>query len=266
MIGLMSVLASGATLGLPAGLTGPQIVRALREGEVTTIVGVPRFYEALVSGLEARVRARGRIVSTTFRAALAASIGARRVLGLRYGRLLFRALHRELAPRVRIVASGCATLDPAVGWKLEGLGWEVYTGYGLTETAPILTLPLARLRKTFWGGATAWLVTNPLARLLSHVANVVPVDRRRAAISSLALGAAILQRRQNLVWFPEGRRSPTGELQRFLPGIGMLLERFKVPSCRSSSTARTRRCHPGSSGCAARASRSSSVIRSIPTS
>lgn len=59
---------------------------------------------------------------------------------------------------------------------------------------------------------------------------MVPVDPRRAAISSLALGAAVLQRRQNLVWFPEGGRSPTGELQHFLPGVGKLLERFKVPA------------------------------------
>ena len=138
MIGLMSVLATGATLVLPAGLTGPQIVRALREGEVRTIVGVPRFYEALVSGLEARVRARGRLVSAGFRTALAASIGVRRAFGLRAGRALFRALHREMAPRVRLVASGGAKLDPEVGWKLEGLGWEVCSGYGLTETAPIL--------------------------------------------------------------------------------------------------------------------------------
>jgi long-chain acyl-CoA synthetase len=90
-------------------------------------------------------------------------------------------------------------------------------------------LPRAFLRQTFWGGATEWLFTNPFARLLSRIANVVPVDPRRAAISSLALGAAVLERRQNLVWFPEGGRSPTGELQRFLPGVGMLLERFKVP-------------------------------------
>jgi hypothetical protein len=59
-----------------------------------------------------------------------------------------------------------------------------------------------------------------LARLPSRIANVVPVDRPRAAISSLALGAAILQRRQNLVWFAGGRRSPTGELQRLPPPLG----------------------------------------------
>jgi long-chain acyl-CoA synthetase len=90
-------------------------------------------------------------------------------------------------------------------------------------------LPLPRLRQTFWGGATEWLFTTPLARWLSRLANVVPVDPRHAAISSLALGAAVLQRKQNLVWFPEGGRSSTGELQRFLPGIGKLLERFRVP-------------------------------------
>lgn len=139
MIGIMAVLASGATLVTPAGLTGPQIVRALREGEVTTIVGVPRFYEALVSGLEARVRARGRAVSALFQTALRVSILARRTLGVRPGRLLFRTVRREIAPRVRLVASGGARLDPDVARTLEALGWEVSTGYGLTETAPILT-------------------------------------------------------------------------------------------------------------------------------
>jgi long-chain acyl-CoA synthetase len=99
----------------------------------------------------------------------------------------------------------------------------------LDPFAVAAVLPLPRLRQTFWGGATVWLFTNPLARSFSRIANAVPVDPRRTAISSLALGAAILQRRQNLVWFPEGRRSPTGELQRFLPGVGMLLERFRVP-------------------------------------
>ena len=139
MVGLMSVLATGATLVLPAGLTGPQIVRALREGEVTAMAGVPRFYEALLTGIEARVRARGRLAWAGFRGALIASIAVRRGLGVRAGRRLFRRLHRELAPRVRLVASGGARLDPALAWKLEGLGWEVCTGYGLTETAPILT-------------------------------------------------------------------------------------------------------------------------------
>ena len=48
----------------------------------------------------------------------------------------------------------------------------------------------------------------------------------RAARSSLAFGAIILKNKKNLVWFPEGERSASGDLQEFKPGIGMLLERF----------------------------------------
>ena len=39
----------------------------------------------------------------------------------------------------------------------------------------------------------------------------------------------MLKRQKNLVWFPEMYRSPTGKLQPFKPGIGMLLDHFPVP-------------------------------------
>ncbi|MGH7277416.1 MAG: 1-acyl-sn-glycerol-3-phosphate acyltransferase, partial [Candidatus Rokuibacteriota bacterium] len=87
-------------------------------------------------------------------------------------------------------------------------------------------LPLARLRRTYWGGWTALLFRDPLTRTFSRAAHVVPVDAERGARTSLAFGAAVLARGHNLIWFPEGGRSPTGRLQRFRPGIGLLLERF----------------------------------------
>jgi long-chain acyl-CoA synthetase len=58
---------------------------------------------------------------------------------------------------------------------------------------------------------------------------VVPIDLGRAGLSSLAFGAAVLKRGQNLVWFAEGERSPTGSLQPFKPGVGMLLSYYPVP-------------------------------------
>jgi long-chain acyl-CoA synthetase len=90
-------------------------------------------------------------------------------------------------------------------------------------------LPYRRLRQTYWAGWTGAAFGNPLTRSVSRLAQTVPIDPNRAGISSLAFGAAVLKREKSLIWFPEGQRSPTGELQQFKPGIGMLLNHFRVP-------------------------------------
>ena len=56
VIGMLTPLAAGLPIVIPRSLTGPQLVRALREGEVSLIVGVPRLYSALYSGIEERAR------------------------------------------------------------------------------------------------------------------------------------------------------------------------------------------------------------------
>lgn len=139
-VGTLVPLAIGLPLILPESLTGPQIMRALREGNVTVIIGVPRLYSALWAGLDARLRGAPRPVRLLFRACFAASTWLRNHSGLRVGRLLFRSLRRRIAPAVRLMASGGAALDSELAAKLETLGWEIAIGYGLTETSPLLTI------------------------------------------------------------------------------------------------------------------------------
>jgi long-chain acyl-CoA synthetase len=141
VIGMLAPLALGLPLILPFSLSGQQLLRALREGEVTAIVGVPRLYSALYSGIEARVKSSGWIARRLFSVFLAASSFARK-LGLRAGKLLFRSLHKRFGENLRLLASGGSALDPALAAKLEALGWQVAVGYGLTETSPLLTLKL----------------------------------------------------------------------------------------------------------------------------
>jgi long-chain acyl-CoA synthetase len=85
------------------------------------------------------------------------------------------------------------------------------------------------LRRTYWSGWTGWAFRNPFTRAVSRLAQAVPIDPDRAIVSSLAFSAAVLKRQKNLIWFPEGQRSPNGELQPFRPGIGILLDHFQVP-------------------------------------
>jgi long-chain acyl-CoA synthetase len=138
-VGLLAPLAIGAAVVLPAGITGPQIMRALQDHRCTIMVAVPRLYEAMLAGIERQMAGAPRPIGPALRRLLDFAVRVRRRRGRRIGKLLFFPLHRRIGPALRLLASGGARLDPEVAWRLEGLGWEVLTGYGLTETAPILT-------------------------------------------------------------------------------------------------------------------------------
>jgi long-chain acyl-CoA synthetase len=146
-------------------------------------------------------------------------------------------------PAESVAASCLFVLDRGIARGLFGLRAEGLEH--LPEEGPFIIAPnhlsyldpfaiaaalgYRRLRNTYWGGWAGAAFGNPLNRLVSRLAQVVPVDPDRAGVSSLAFGAALLKRERNLVWFPEGQRSPDGELQPFKPGIGMLLDHFRVP-------------------------------------
>ena len=146
VLGLLAPLALGLPLILPQALTGPQVLRTLKEGEATVMVGVPRMYAAMLAGIEARVAARGGAASALVRGFMALSRALNR-LGLDAGRALFgHLLHQKLAPKLRLLACGGAALEAELAAKLRALGWQVAIGYGLTETAPLVSInpPMGR--------------------------------------------------------------------------------------------------------------------------
>src|SRR5215212_5244914 len=140
VMGILAPLTLGLTIVLPHSLTGPQLVRALREGEVTVIVGVPRLYGALYSGIEQRARSSGKMAWALFGISATLSRWVRSKSGLDFGKLLMRPLRERLGPGLRVLASGGAPLDEGLAQRLEGMGWRVVIGYGLTETSPLLAL------------------------------------------------------------------------------------------------------------------------------
>src|SRR5215204_2104648 len=140
VMGMLAPLTLGLTIVLPHSLTGPQLVRALKEGEVSVITGVPRLYTALYSGIARQAKSGGRATAALFRISSGLSRRVRRWTGLDAGRFLMHPLRNRLGPRLQTLASGGAPLDPDLAHRLEGMGWRIVIGYGLTETAPLLAL------------------------------------------------------------------------------------------------------------------------------
>lgn len=138
-VGLLAPFSLGATVVLPESVTGPHIVAALKAARCTAMIAVPRLYAALLNGLMARVAQLPWAKRQAFRALFALSLLLRRRFGLRLGRRLFGSIHRGLAPDLWLMASGGAAFEAGLIWPLEALGWQVLSGWGLAETASILT-------------------------------------------------------------------------------------------------------------------------------
>ena len=139
VVGLLLPLCVGGSVVLPGGISGPELARALRVAGVNTLVGVPRLYDALRTTIVERVRARGPLIAWIFDRALAHSIADVHRGRYGFGRHVFGGIRRTVAPALYRLACGGAALDEATEEALLGLGYVVIAGYGLTETAPLIT-------------------------------------------------------------------------------------------------------------------------------
>jgi long-chain acyl-CoA synthetase len=76
------------------------------------------------------------------------SLSVERKLGKNIGRQLFSRLHQEFGGQIRLFVSGGSALGEELYDEFKVLGMPIYEGYGLTETAPVLTVnPLEGSRK-----------------------------------------------------------------------------------------------------------------------
>ncbi|HUP20073.1 MAG TPA: AMP-binding protein, partial [Gemmatimonadota bacterium] len=124
----------GADAILVPAMPAPDLARTLRHERAWVLATVPRTLSLLARWLEARG------------AELWGEDGFRERLDRSRGRpwwrraAIFARLRLELGPRLVAVVSGGAALDRDTEELLRTLGYVVVQGYGLTETAPLVTL------------------------------------------------------------------------------------------------------------------------------
>ncbi|MGH9548241.1 MAG: AMP-binding protein, partial [Terriglobales bacterium] len=138
-MGTLGPLRMGLTLILPRSITGPEIMRAINEGKCTVVLGVPRLLRSLYTAVESKFHAH-KVVAPVFDAAMALSGWVRSLSPIKLGKLFFHPVHRKFSPTLRLFCCGGAPLDAKLCRKLMALGWDVAVGYGLTETAPLLSM------------------------------------------------------------------------------------------------------------------------------
>ena len=138
--GLLVPLAHGAQVTYLSELTGDAIGSALKKGRVTAIVGVPALWDLLRRRLFQRFADKSVVLEGFMKALAAANFELRSRTGVDLGMFLFLPVHEGFGGRIRYLISGGSALPADVMKAFYGMGFNFFEGYGLTETAPVLSV------------------------------------------------------------------------------------------------------------------------------
>jgi long-chain acyl-CoA synthetase len=118
-----------------------QILKEMREGKVTMLLGVPLLFNKMIKGLMKGIREKGVVVYGIIRFLMGISGMIKQTTGINPGKKLFKGILAKLALDTnRICISGGGPLPASTFKMFNQLGIDFVQGYGLTETSPILTL------------------------------------------------------------------------------------------------------------------------------
>jgi len=149
--GYLGTLASGMTISYARSID--TVTRDILDVKPTVLLSVPRLYEKIFNAVNKSVEEGGGAKKKIF--AWAQDVGFRYnlkkargesinpILSTQYKlafKLVFAKLHEKLGGHIEFGVSGGAALPKAIGEFFFSAGIPIVEGYGLTETAPVLSI------------------------------------------------------------------------------------------------------------------------------
>jgi len=138
--GLVMPLVAGAHVFYLDELTPERVLHALQTARITGMVCVPALWQALERKMRSTVKERGGPLAQAFDVAMDAQRRFAQATGSDALKLVFKPLHDALGGHLKILFSGGAALPKETHALFQGIGLPIAEGYGLTETAPVLTI------------------------------------------------------------------------------------------------------------------------------
>lgn len=131
----------GAEIVFGKSLAVTRLMKELREGKISIMLGVPLLYNKLLSGINKGIRSKGAAVYAVISILRGISFVAKKVFGLNIGRALFgKVLEQANISTLRVAICGGGPLAKSVFRQYQEMGIDFIQGYGLTETSPIIAL------------------------------------------------------------------------------------------------------------------------------
>ncbi|MBR4156047.1 MAG: AMP-binding protein [Bacteroidales bacterium] len=141
---VVAPLYMGGTVHIAEAMNAEAIIKTLNAGKVSIIIGVPRLYDMLVKGIMNKINAS---FVTRLLYKITQLIGSDAV-----SRTIFSSVHEKFGGHVKYLVCGGAALSKETATILKTLGLYVLEGYGMTETAPMISFTRPGRRKVGYAG------------------------------------------------------------------------------------------------------------------
>ena len=141
---VVAPLYMGGTVHIAEAMNAEAIIKTLNAGAVTIIIGVPRLYDMLVKGIMNKINAS---FVTRLLYKITQFIGSDAV-----SKTVFSSVHKKFGGHLKYLVSGGAALSKETATILKTLGLYVLEGYGMTETAPMISFTRPGRRKVGYAG------------------------------------------------------------------------------------------------------------------
>ena len=132
-VGFLYPISTGGAIAFCDGIR--HIAENIKEYQITAMISVPILFEAMYKKIMKSIEKKGKL--ETVKKGIKISNFLLK-FGIDIRRKLFKEIHQNLGGKVRLFVSGGAALDPEAEKGFNDLGVNMYQGYGLTESSPVI--------------------------------------------------------------------------------------------------------------------------------
>jgi len=149
----IEAISTGAEVVFGKRMVTSQILKDLKEAQITMLLGVPMLFNKVLAGILRGLKEKGPIVYGLISFLMLISGAIKKVFKVNPGKKMFGfVLEKASLKSIRICICGGGPLAPSVFKKYNQLGIDFVQGYGLTETSPIIAInPIEQYKETSVG-------------------------------------------------------------------------------------------------------------------
>lgn len=127
-------LSNGSSIGICRGLK--YVSKDMEELKPTVMICVPLLVEHICNKIDKALKEQNKTNTVNMLVKMTNILGK---YGFELKRKIFSKIHDTMGGRLRYILVSAAPIEPKIIEKIEGYGYVIYQGYGLTETASLVS-------------------------------------------------------------------------------------------------------------------------------